>query len=127
MFFHENNISTINTKNEKAKNKENISDSDDEGIINNQIHTNKDLFSKTSENYIRNNQKNKNIIYEINVSNNMYININNDTYKNNNLKNKRSLEVNNIRNKKNKNIKRIGNSQKNSYIYLSKMHYKYFK
>ena len=127
MFFHENNISTINTKNEKAKNKENISDSDDEGIINNQIHTNKDLFSKTSENYIRNNQKNKNIIYEINVSNNMYININNDTYKNNNLKNKRSLEVNNIRNKKNKNIKRIGNSQRNSYIYLSKMHYKYFK
>ena len=74
MLFHENNISTINSKNEKEPNKENISDSDDEGIINNEIHTNKDLFSKTTENYIRVNQKNRNIFYEINVSNNMFIN-----------------------------------------------------
>ena len=34
MFFHENNISTINSKNEIDQNKENICDLDDEGIIN---------------------------------------------------------------------------------------------
>ena len=34
MFFHENNISTINSNNEKQQNKENIYDSDDEGLIN---------------------------------------------------------------------------------------------
>ena len=127
MLFHENNISTINSKNEKEPNKENISDSDDEGIINNEIHTNKDLFSKTTENYIRVNQKNRNIFYEINVSNNMFININNDTYKKNNFKTKRSLDDNNINIKKNIKEKEIVYSQRNSNKYISKMHYKYFK
>ena len=91
MFFHENNISTINSKNEKELNKENIYDSDDEGFIN-LIHTNDDATFKTYENYRKTQKKSKNIIYEIKVSNNLFINISNDTYKNKNIKNKRSLD-----------------------------------
>ena len=104
MFFHENNISTINSKNDNCQNKENINDSDDEGFIN-VIHSNEENFIKTLENYRKTHKKTKNIIYEINVSNNLFINIGNDTDRNMNCKNKRSLDGYNMKIKNNLNIK----------------------
>jgi serine/threonine protein kinase len=91
MFFHENNISTINSKNEKDQNKEDIYDLDDEGFINS-IHNNEDISFKTTENYRKKNGKSKNIIYEINVSNNLFINISNDSNKNKDIKYKVNSE-----------------------------------
>ena len=91
MFFHENNISTINSKNEKDQNKEDIYDLDDEGFINS-IHKNEDISFKTTENYRKKDGKSKNIIYEINVSNNLFINISNDSNKNKDIKYKVNSE-----------------------------------
>ena len=91
MFFHENNISTINSKNEKDQNKEDIYDSDDEGFINS-IHKDEDIAYKTTENYRKKDGKLKNIIYEINITDNLFINIANDTNNNKNIKHKINSE-----------------------------------
>ena len=82
MYYHENNISSINSKCEDENNQENINDTDDEGIINRINHEN-DYYYKTIQNYGQNLKKNKNVFYEINVSNNLFINICNDNCKNN--------------------------------------------
>ena len=91
MFFHENNISTINSKNEKDQNKEDVYDSDDEGFINS-IHKDEDIAYKTTENYRKKDGKLKNIIYEINITDNLFINIANDTNNNKNIKHKINSE-----------------------------------
>ena len=51
MYYHENNISSINSKNETYE--ENIDDNDDEGVIN-EINHEKDFKYKTIENYGKN-------------------------------------------------------------------------
>ena len=123
MFFHENNISTINSNNEKQQNKENIYDSDDEGLIN-QIHTNEDTFFKTSENYRKTHEKQKNIVYEINVSNNLFINVNN----NQKYENKKNLdENNNNTNRTYGNRKDLTSFKGNEFFNLMKLKQKYFK
>ena len=123
MFFHENNISTINSNNEKQQNKENIYDSDDEGLIN-QIHTNEDTFFKTSENYRKTHEKQKNIVYEINVSNNLFINVNN----NQKYENKKNLdEINNNTNRTYGNRKDLTSFKGNEFFNLMKLKQKYFK
>ena len=81
MYYHENNISSINSRCEDENNQENINDTDDEGIINGINHEN-DYYYKTIQNYGQNLKKNKNVFYEINVSNNLFINICNDNCKN---------------------------------------------
>ncbi len=83
MNYHENNISTINKKYEN--NEENVKDSDDEGSIN-QINPVKNYYYKNIQNYERGQSlKNKNnIFYQINTSNNYFINICNDNNNNNN-------------------------------------------
>ena len=81
MYYHENNISSINSKCEDENNQENINDTDDEGIIHEINHEN-DYYYKTIQNYGQNLKKNKNVFYEINVSNNLFINICNDNCKN---------------------------------------------
>ena len=91
MFFHENNISTINSKNEKDQNKEDVYDSDDEGFINS-IHKDEDIAYKTTENYRKKDGKLKNIIYEINITDNLFINIANDANNNKNIKHKINTE-----------------------------------
>ena len=123
MFFHENNISTINSNNEKQQNKENIYDSDDEGLINH-IHTNEDTFFKTSENYRKTHEKQKNIVYEINVSNNMFINVNNNQkYENKKNSDKNNKESNRIYG----NRKDLASFKGNECFNLTKMKQKYFK
>ena len=82
MYYHENNISSINSKCQSEQNQENINDIDDEGIINEISHDN-DYYYKTIQNYGQNLKNKKNVFYEINVSNNLFINICNDNYKNN--------------------------------------------
>jgi hypothetical protein len=127
MFFHENNISTINSNNEKQQNKENICDSDDEGLIN-QIHTNEERFFKTSDNYRKANKKQKNIVYEINVSNNLFINVSNEkTYKNQKYKNKRNSNEHNNINQINENRNGLSSFRGNEFFNLTKMKQKYFK
>ena len=127
MFFHENNISTINSNNEKQQNKENICDSDDEGLIN-QIHTNEERFFKTSDNYRKTNEKQKNIVYEINVSNNLFINVSNEkTYKNQKYKNKRNSNEHNNINQINENRNGLSSFRGNEFFNLTKMKQKYFK
>ena len=126
MFFHENNISTINSNNEKQQNKENIYDSDDEGMIN-QIHTKEEFFFKTSDNYRKTHEKQKKIVYEINVSNNLFINVNNETYKNQKYKNKLNLDDNNKPNQINENKKDLSSLKGNELFNLTKMKQKYFK
>ena len=83
MNYHENNISTINKRYEN--NEENVKDSDDESTIN-QINHVKNYYYKTIQNYERGQSlKNKNnIFYQINTSNNYFINICNDNNNNNN-------------------------------------------
>ena len=81
MYYHENNISSINSKCDEISNQENINDTDDEGIINEINHEN-DYYYKTIQNYGQNLKRNKNVFYEINVSNNLFINICNDNCNN---------------------------------------------
>ena len=126
MFFHENNISTINSNNEKQQNKENIYDSDDEGLIN-QIHTKEEFFFKTSDGYRKTHEKQKKIVYEINVSNNLFINVNNEAYKNQKYKNKKNLDDNNKQNQNNENKKDLSSLKGNEFFNLTKMKQKYFK
>ena len=116
MCFHENNISSINSRNEKSE--ENIKDSDDEGTINlNSI--NKDYCYKTLQNHRKTFNKNKSIFYEINVSNNLYINVCN----NNNDKNYQKKIIGNLDNKKSQIIR----TNCNRNINLFQMHDKYLK
>ena len=123
MCFHENNISSINSKNEN--NEENINDSDDEGVINGISHE-KDYHYKTIHDYEQP-LKSKNIFYEINVSNNLYISVCNktDSYRNNNHRNKSNKENFSefTTNTKAQNIDRNIPERHN----LFKMHDKYFK
>ena len=95
MNYHENNISTINKKYEN--NEENVKDSDDEGSIN-QINPVKNYYYKNIQNYERGQSlRNKNnIFYQINTSNNYFINICND---NNNNNNNNSTNTNTAREK----------------------------
>ena len=127
MFFHENNISTINSNNEKYRNVENINDSDDEGLIN-KIHSNEDnIFFKTTANYRTTHEKPKNIVYEISVSNNLVINVSNDSCKPQKRKNKNSLDKNNSNNTININKKDIISFKENKIPKLTKINKKYFK
>ena len=116
MNYHKNNISYINSKNEN--NEENINDTDDDGIIN-EINKKKDYKYKTIQNY---GQK-KNILYKINVSNNLFINICNDNF--NGYRNKINIE-NYSKNDINKNNLLIGQNYEDGHD-LVKMHQKYFK
>jgi len=118
MCFHENNISSINSRYEN--NEENIKDSDDEGTIN-LNNSNKDFCYKTLQTHRQTFDKNKNIFYEINVSNNLYINVcnnNNNNYNKKNIGNLTSLD-----NKKNQIIR----TNCNGKINLFQMHDKYLK
>ncbi len=118
IYYHENNISSINSNNEN--NEENINDDDDEGIIN-EINHEKDY--KTIQNYRQNLKKNKNVFYEINVSNNLFINICNDR---NNNQNKNNYLKNSEQNNQKENLMRMSiNYGANSYFH--KMKNKYFK
>ena len=126
MFFHENNISTINNKNEVGQNKENICDSDDEGFIN-VVDRNEDILFKTTENYRKTREKSNNIIYEINVSNNLFINIGNNTDRNINYKNKRSLDEYNKKKNNDINKEEMKTPQKNLPNNISNIRDKYFK
>ena len=99
MYYHENNISSINSKYENKE--ENVNDTDDDGVIN-EVNHDKDYYYKTIQNYGQNLKKNKNVFYEINVSNNLYINICNDNSKNNRnkTKNKKDNQLNNSKDNK---------------------------
>ena len=124
MFFHENNISTINSKNEKYINEENIDDSDDDGLIN-KINLKQDIFNKTSLDY-KPHGKGKYIINEINSTNNLFINSFSDTYKKKKIKDESNLYQVNTRNKINNNEKSSGTFFGNPHHNLLKMHEKYF-
>ena len=127
MFFHENNISTINSNNEKFQNIENINDSDDEGFIN-KMHSNEDnILFKTTANYRTTHVKPKNIVYEISVSNNLVINVSNDNYNPQKHKNKKNLDKNNSNNKINIDKKDKISFKENKIPKLSKINKKYFK
>ena len=118
MYYHENNISSINSKNETYD--ENVNDNDDEGTIN-EISHEKDFKYKTIENYGKNIKNKKNVFYEINVSNNLYINICN--YKNKKSQNKFNGQNNNTQ-------ERIQNQEKNKMRInenFFKIHTNYFK
>ena len=121
MFFHENNISSINSKNEN--NEENINDSDDEGVIN-EVKHNKGYKYKTIQNY-EHSLKDKNIFYEINVSNNLYISVcnKNNSY-NNSFRNTKNLEKFGEKNLRRSQIIPDNYTENNN---LFKMHDKYFK
>jgi hypothetical protein len=112
MFYHENNISSINSKCQDENNQENINDTDDEGIINRINHEN-DYYYKTIQNYGQNLKKNKNVFYEINVSNNLFINICNDNC-NNHRNNKEKYKEQRIR--RNQSGNSIFNKMKNKYF-----------
>ena len=112
MYYHENNISSINSKCEDENNQENINDTDDEGIINRINHEN-DYYYKTIQNYGQNLKKNKNVFYEINVSNNLFINICNDNC-NNHRNNKEKYKEQRIR--RNQSGNSIFNKMKNKYF-----------
>jgi hypothetical protein len=116
MCFHENNISSINSRNEN--NEENIKDSEDEGTIN-LNNSNKDYCYKTLQNHRKTFNRNKSIFYEINVSNNLYINVCN----NNNDKNYNKKIIGNLDNKKSQIIR----TNCNRNINLFQMHDKYLK
>ena len=116
MCFHENNISSINNKYEN--NEENIKDSDDESTIN-LNNSNKDYCYKTLQNHRKTFNKNKSIFYEINVSNNLYINVCN----NNNDKNYQKKIIGNLDNKKSQIIR----TNCNGNINLFQIHDKYLK
>jgi hypothetical protein len=85
MYYHENNISSINNKYNNDEEKENVKDSEDEGIINEINHV-KNYYYKTIQNYELGEslKNNNNIFYQINTSNNFFINICNDNINNNN-------------------------------------------
>ena len=90
----------------------------------NQIHTNEDTFFKTSENYRKTHEKQKNIVYEINVSNNLFINVNN----NQKYENKKNLdENNNNTNRTYGNRKDLTSFKGNEFFNLMKLKQKYFK
>jgi hypothetical protein len=116
MCFHENNISSINSRNENDE--ENIKDSEDEGTIN-LNNSNKDYCYKTLQNHRKTFKRNKSIFYEINVSNNLYINVCN----NNNDKNYNKKIIGNLDNKKSQIIR----TNCNRNINLFQMHDKYLK
>ena len=116
MCFHENNISSINSRYEN--NEENIKDSDDEGTTN-LNNGNKDYCYKTLQTHRQTFNKNKSIFYEINVSNNLYINVCN----NNNNQNYNKKIIGNLDNKKSQIIRT--NCKGN--INLFQMHDKYLK
>jgi serine/threonine-protein kinase 24/25/MST4 len=116
MCFHENNISSINSRNENDE--ENIKDSEDEGTIN-LNNSNKDYCYKTLQNHRKTFNRNKSIFYEINVSNNLYINVCN----NNNDKNYNKKIIGNLENKKSQIIR----TNCNGNINLFQMHDKYLK
>ena len=120
MYYHENNISSINSNN--ANNEENINDDDDEGTIN-EINHEKDFYYRTIQNYGQNLKKNKNVFYEINVSNNLFINICNDNKKN---PNKKNYANNNEKNNQKENLTRMGTNY-GANIKFHKMKNKYFK
>jgi len=115
MFFHENNISSINSRAENEE--ENIKDSDDEGTIN-LNNSNKDYCYQTLQTHRQTFNKNKNIFYEINVSNNLYINV-----CNNNNNNYDKKFIGNLDNKKSQIIR----TNCNGKINLFQMHDKYLK
>ena len=122
MYYHENNISSINSKNETCE--ENIDDNDDEGVIN-EINHEKDFKYKTIENYGKNIKNNKNIFYEINVSNNLYINICNDNY--NNYKNKNNQDKSKEQNNNLQKQMKIEDNKLDINQNFVKIHRKYFK
>ena len=116
MCFHENNISSINSMYDN--NEENIKDSDDEGTIN-LNNGNKNFCYKTLQAHRQTFIKNKSIFYEINVSNNLYINVCN----NNNNKNYNKKIIGNLDSKKSQIIR----TNCNGNINLFQMHDKYLK
>ena len=121
MYYHQNNIWSINSKYEKKE--ENIIDIDDDGVIN-EVNHDKYYYYKTIQNYGQNLKKNKNVFYEINVSNNLYINICNDNIKNNrnNTRNQKDNQLTNSKDNK------FINSSNYEYLrYLFKMKNQYFK
>ena len=121
MYYHENNISSINSKCEN--NEENIKDSDDEGIIN-EINHEKNYYYKTIQNYGESLKKNKNIFN----SHNSFMNIFNDNnhFNNNNYRKKINLEIFNEQNNTKENSQIIGTNFDDHHN-LFKMHDKYFK
>ena len=117
MNYHKNNISFINSKNEY--NEEDINDTDDDGIIN-EVNKKKDYKYKTIQNYGQNN----NILYKINVSNNLFINICNDNF--NNYQNKINFEKYNNKNNLKDNSLLLEPNYDDCHN-LAKIHDKYFK
>ena len=128
MFFNENNISTINSKNEKYINEENIDDSDDPGFLNKiNINGNNNIFSKTihDNKIIGNSKKDINVTNKIN-NNYLFINSYNDTYKKKTIKKERNFHGINTRNKNKLNENFIGSFHGNHQNHLYKLHEKYF-
>ena len=120
-YYHENNISSINSKYENKE--ENVNDIDDDGVIN-EVNHDKDYYYKTIQNYGQNLKKNKNVFYEINVSNNLYINICNDNG-NNNITKTRNEKGNQLNNSKEKQF--IKGTSYGPSSHLFKMKNQYFK